>query len=233
MTRTDLPKSKIFVEGVFRSSGRQLLVSLIVLFVSYPFISGCEWGDIAVDVMFSFALLSALLAVGGRRRVLLGGALLLLPVLITHWLPRVTSLEPNAPLMLAFLGLFVAFTIVQLLRFVMDAAHVDEEVLAAGVSIYLLTGLFFTFIYLFIAHVQANPFSFADSTHTGPMTQSDAIYFSFVTLTTVGYGDILPLSKQARMFSNIEAITAFFYAAVLIAYLVALYSTKVNESKNA
>jgi uncharacterized membrane protein len=58
------------------------------------------------------------------------------------------------------------------------------------------------------------------------MNSHNALYFSFVTLCTVGYGDIVPLSLMARMLSILEAITGLFYMTVLVARLVALYSSE-------
>jgi uncharacterized membrane protein len=60
---------------------------------------------------------------------------------------------------------------------------------------------------------------------------SDFIFYSFTTLTTLGYGDITPVSPAARSFAVLEAITGVFYAAVLVARLVGLLTYTVNKSK--
>jgi hypothetical protein len=73
-----------------------------------------------------------------------------------------------------------------------------------------------------------SPTAFAFNTTTGAkesMHGFNAFYFSFVTLSTVGYGDITPVSKVARMLAAMEAMTGLLYVAVLIARLVALYSS--------
>jgi hypothetical protein len=60
----------------------------------------------------------------------------------------------------------------------------------------------------------------------------NAFYFSFITLSTVGFGDITPVSKVARTLAAMEAITGLFYVAVLISRLVALYSTPNSTPKS-
>jgi voltage-gated potassium channel len=103
---------------------------------------------------------------------------------------------------------------------------VDVNVLCAGLSGYLLLGLLWMPAYLLIASV--DPGSFALKAPSGTDAQMDgfhAFYFSFITLCTVGYGDVTPVSRMARMLAVTEAITGIFYVAVLISRLVAVYST--------
>jgi hypothetical protein len=74
---------------------------------------------------------------------------------------------------------------------------------------------------------QLNPAAFnlpATPGGTSTMTGFNGFYFSFMTLCTVGYGDITPVSKSARMLAVLEAIVGLFYVAVLISRLVAVYS---------
>src|SRR5579871_2538320 len=117
------------VRGVFRFSGRQLLFTLAVLFISFPFLDSYPWGDEAISVLFKVVMLSALLAVAGRRRVLIGGLLLLLPALVLRWLPHFIDLRVDHPFTLASYCVFVAFVILNLLRYVLRAPQVDAEVL--------------------------------------------------------------------------------------------------------
>ncbi len=134
-------------------------------------------------------------------------------------------LLPPAIFLVAGIGL-VAFVVVNLLRFVLRAPSVDVEVLCASISAYLMLGLIWTMAYWLVD--QLTPGAFAFNTTTGTkesMEGFNAFYFSFVTLSTVGYGDITPVSKVARMLAATEAMTGLLYVAVLIARLVGLYST--------
>jgi voltage-gated potassium channel Kch len=122
---------------------------------------------------------------------------------------------------------FVGFVVAQFLRFILRSPSVNSEVLCAGISTYLLLGLFWMFAYLLVAQLVPDSFAFS----TGPassqvMNRFNAYYFSFVTLTTVGYGDVSPVSNGARSLAVSEAMTGTLFVAVLIARLVALYSTQ-------
>ena len=117
-----------------------------------------------------------------------------------------------------------------LLRFVLRASSVDAEVLCASISAYLMLGLIWTMAYWLVEEL--SPGAFAFNTTTGAketMEGFNAFYFSFITLSTVGYGDITPVSKVARMLAAMEAMIGLLYVAVLIARLVGLYSTPKSE----
>ena len=108
----------------------------------------------------------------------------------------------------------------------------NTEVLCASISAYLLLGLLWTLGYWLIAELIPDAFAFNASTVADrSMKGLNGLYFSFITLSTVGYGDITPVSKVARMLAAAEATTGLLYVAVLIARLVALHATrKSNES---
>ena len=92
------------------------------------------------------------------------------------------------------------------------------------------------FAYLLLAQLVPGAFTISASAEPGRfMDAFDALYFSFVTLCTLGYGDITPVSRLARMLSILEATTGMFYMSMLIARLVALYSSEgvAKGKKNA
>jgi hypothetical protein len=123
--------------------------------------------------------------------------------------------------------LFIIYVVAHLLGFILRAPRVNSEVLCAGISTYLLLGLSWSFAYLLVAQLAPAAFFLNNGTTTGHSLQgADAFYFSLVTLSTVGYGDIIPVSNVARMLAAMEAITGSLFVAVLIARLVALYSSE-------
>jgi hypothetical protein len=118
----------------------------------------------------------------------------------------------------------IAFVVANLLRFVLRAPSVNTEVLCASISAYLMLGLLWTVAYWLVAQVNPNAFAFNPPSATKQtMAGFDSFYFSFITLSTVGYGDITPVSRIARWLAAMEAMTGSLYVAVLIARLVALY----------
>src|SRR6267154_6185262 len=209
-----------------RFSTVELLIALALLFFFFPFVEEIKGGDIIVSILLSLVLLSAVLAVANRRRTLIIALLLAVPAVAGRWINHFQPhLVPPAIFLVAGLAL-VAFVVVNLLRFVLRAPSVNLEVLCASISAYLMLGLIWTIAYWLVA--QVTPAAFAFNTNTGTketMEGFNAFYFSFITLSTVGYGDITPVSKVARMLAATEAMTGLFYVAVLIARLVALYST--------
>lgn len=203
---------------------------LIVFIVLMPFVEDFAMGKSIEPSLLTLVLISALLAVGGRRRVLAAGVLLLVPTVFFRWAHH---LSPELLSPVAFIGfglLFIGFVIVNILRHIMRASRVTVEIICAGVSAYLLIAIMWGMLYKLVGDIDPHAFYFANVPHAElTMNNSTAFYFSFATISSVGYGDIAPVSKVARMLSVMEAITGLFFMAVLISRLVSLYSPKNPE----
>lgn len=222
--QSSLPSSRGgFRLGLVRFSAAELLIALVLLFMAAPFIEVLRWGRVIELLLTTLVLVSAVLAVGAQRRMLLVTTLLVLPVLVGKWGHhfRPDLISPAASISCALV--FIAFIIANLLRFVLRAQRVNGEVLCASVSAYLMLGLLWALAYRLVAALTPGAFAFNANTEQS-MQGFNAFYFSFVTLTTVGYGDITPVSNVARMLATMESMTGTLYVAVLIARLVALYS---------
>lgn len=213
------------IQGAYGVSGRLLLAALAALFVLPAFLEPFGVGPLAGTLLFTLVMVAGAATVAGGRghRALAGAMLVLLPGLAVLWLQYLGWVDPVGSLGRAFwmyLILMVVITVWRLLRFVLAANRVDAEVLAAGVSIYLLLGLLWSFLYRLVDVYQPGSFHGA----TGKLTEQDAFYFSLCTLTTAGYGDITPVTHQARTLAIMESVTGVLYIGVLIARLVATYS---------
>jgi len=208
-----------------RFSAVELLISLGLLFVSFPFVEEVKGGDLIVSLLLSLVLLSAVLAVSDRKGVLVIGIVLAIPAIAGRWINHFRPDLVSAPVFLTAALVLTAFVVVNLLRFVWRAPSVNIEVLCASISAYLMLGLMWTMAYWLVDQLTPGAFSF--NTNAGPRSMNgfNGFYFSFVTLSTVGYGDITPVSRIARWLAAMEAMTGLLYVAVLIARLVALYST--------
>jgi hypothetical protein len=127
---------------------------------------------------------------------------------------------------------FIIFVIFHLLRFILRAPRVNSEVLCAGVASYLLLGLLWSFAYMLVAWLVKGAFFYNGQAETAPdMTTFTSVYFSFITLTTVGYGDIVPAVPVARMLAATEAMTGTLFVAILISRLASLYSNRSDDSR--
>jgi hypothetical protein len=221
------PSTQGFRWGALRFSSVELLIALMLLFLSTPFIEDLPYAKAIESVLVTLVFLSAVLAVGGRRRTLLVAALLALPAVGGEWLHH---LRPQSFPPWLFLGggiVLLAFVIANILRFILRAPRVNTEVLCASIATYLSLGLLWALAYHLIASL--NPAAFAINVSQLPsqsMNGFASFYFSFTTLTTLGYGDITPVSKGARMLASLEAVTGTLYIAILIARLVSLYSSQ-------
>lgn len=213
--------------GLHRFSAAEFLIALVLFFVVSPFVELIPGGDLIVDMLMTLVLVSGVLAVGRSRRTLVWAVVLVLPAVAGKW---VNHFRPDLVPAEFFLGaglLFVVFVVAHLLGFILRALRVNSEVMCAGISIYLLLGLLWMFAYLLVAGAVPDAFAFNAGPATGhSMNGVTAFYFSFVTLNTVGYGDIIPVSNVARMLAVMESMTGTLYVAVLIARLVALYSSE-------
>ncbi len=116
-------------------------------------------------------------------------------------------------------------------RFVFESGRIDEERIFASLSLYLLFGVLFSLIFAVIEEYMPGSFHYPDTlspdTVTRPLLQ--LFYFSFVTLATLGYGDIIPVSGPAKGMAIIEAIIGQMYLVVVVSRLVSLYGQ--SESK--
>lgn len=214
--------------GVFRFSSFELLGSLVLFFVAAPFLEQLPGRDLIEAGLLSLVMVLGVLAVGGDRWTLAVALLLALPTLVAKWAshlhPEVIPPEPHLVASTIFFGCVITHLMLSIIR----APRVDECVICAGVSGYLMLGMMWIPAYILVARLTAPSPAFQISSPAGTSEELDAfhaLYFSFITLTTVGYGDILPVSRVARMLASMEAIAGVFYMALLISRLVSVYSS--------
>jgi hypothetical protein len=208
-----------------RLSAIELPVAIAVLFVSFPFIEALRSGALVESILLTFVLISAVLSIAAERRTLITAAALALPAMAGRWLHHYRpDLVPPEIFLIAGI-LLVLFVVANLLRFVLTAPSVSIEVLCASISAYLLLALLWTFAYWLVAELIPGAFAFNVSAAADKSIQGfNGLYFSLITLCTVGYGDITPVSGVARMLAAMEAMTGLLYVAVLLARLVALHA---------
>lgn len=199
-----------------------LFYSLLTTIAFEPVVGAVvEHSPITRSLLGANLVIAVLSSMTGRlRRVLFAVAL-------TVWVAQI-PLSWFFGFDLSF-GRLAAWTIVAMMSaassvlFAIRARRVDSQHVYATLSAYLLAGLFFGTIHQMIETAQPGSYSIAGVVQTGAFHIEDAIYFSFVTLATLGYGDILPVSGAARGISTVEAIAGQLYLAVMIARIVSLY----------
>jgi hypothetical protein len=217
--------------GVRRFSAVELLVSLILFILMIPFVEDIPNGAFLEPLLLTMVLVAGLLAVGGGRHLRRIGIFLLFPSVIFRWIHHVSPDFLSPAVSLGCSLVFIGFVVANILSFIMRAGRVDTEVICAGISVYLMIGLSWSMAYKLLGTVSPDAFFFSNMPNVDQeMTSFNAFYFSFSTLSSVGYGDISPASKVARMLAVMEAVTGILYVAVLISRLVSLYTPLVSES---
>jgi amino acid transporter len=133
--------------------------------------------------------------------------------------------------------LFFAFITINELRTVVRHKDVSGETISLSISIYLLIGFTWGLFYIVLHHLQPGAFNLNGTPlPSGPTAESQSfptlLYFSMTTLSTIGFGDITPMTMQARYAAVAEGITGQFYLAILVARLVGLQMSQRADSKS-
>jgi Ion channel len=211
--------------GFYRRSVSIFLGALVLSMVAMPFAQYLADPGFLEGPLLTLTLICGVLAVGGRRKSLLLAGCLAAPALGARWLWHYWG-DPLLHGLFLGLGtlLFLQMT-AQLLRFIVRARVVDAEVLAAGVATFLVLGHMWAMLYLLVSFFEPSAFALpASVVASRGFDGFNALYFSFVTLTSTGYGDISPAAPVTRMLAVLEAVTGVLYLSVLIARLVTLYT---------
>lgn len=209
---------RAFGRAYLRRRYTVLFYSLLVTMVAVPLFAALDLAGALIEFFLAASLLAAVMPVGTvrSRRALLAIAILV-------WLARPVAAWFGQPALSAMtLGLWTLIGLLaasSALRFALRAKQVDAEHLYAALGAYLLAGIFFGSFYWVLEEV--NPGTFA---HNGELSRMSAIYFSFVTLATLGYGDIVPRTDVARGLAIVEGVGGQLFLAVLVARLVSLYA---------
>ncbi|HEX4210441.1 MAG TPA: potassium channel family protein [Candidatus Binataceae bacterium] len=208
---------------------RVLLAFLILTLLIAPLLEEREFAIGLIRVMLSLALVSAVYAISRKKRDLIIGGFFALPSVVGRWLPSYATSLPVFIAVSAATTLFLGFVAYLIISEVASLRTVTFDTIFGAGCGYLLIGAIWAFIYSMINVVAHPGFVFTDVANLPPaadlMQQSRLIslfYFSFITLTSTGFGDILPLTPVAKGFAVSEAIIGQFYVAILVARLVSL-----------
>jgi hypothetical protein len=119
--------------------------------------------------------------------------------------------------------LIIGITIIELFKEIIRTKIIDAHIISGAISIYILIGVFWYLLYMFLIFIDPDSFLF-NHHHTNKLS-IDMLYFSFTTLTTLGYGDITPVSYTAKMWAMTEAMMGVLFLAVMISRLVSHFDS--------
>jgi voltage-gated potassium channel len=205
-----------------------LLLSLLALQIIPPLINQSE-RSILLGILVSIVLLFALYLVAYSRKELIIGMLLCAPAIATNW----TSNSVDATLVIYahyfFAIAFLAYICVHIFRYLFESEDISADMLYAAVCLYFIVGMIWAMVYVLIEMYHPGSFQLDSDLDNTRAVFGELLYFSYVTITTLGYGDMAPLTRLARSWVTIEAIIGQFYLAFVVARLVSL---QVTNRKN-
>ncbi len=225
--------------GGFRLSVAQLrgrfsflLFSLIFLLVIHPFFLGHPAGNLLLNLLLSIILVTGLYTIAEKKYTLKIALILVGLTLASRWFGYVYHQNELLIGLGYFFGMaFFVMIAVLILAHIAREREVTANTIYAALCVYLLMALGWAFGFSLLELLQPGSFNFPDMPVEGHhFILARLIYFSHVTITTVGYGDITPKSFPARNLSNVEAIMGQIYMTVLVARLVSLQISNGTKS---
>lgn len=203
-----------------------LLVLLLVEYLALMVIPQARWSRLASAPLVAATLLLGLRTSGVRPRTLRAACVAAAAVVL---LVAVQSLTGGGVVLAGaaylLLGALLLATPPAVLRRILHHQTVTLQTIAGAVCVYVLIGLVFAFLYLAIGAFQPKAFT-AQGSPDGPRGGADYLYFSFITLTTVGFGDIVPAGRVARALVVLEALLGQIFLVTTVARLVALFGAR-------
>jgi hypothetical protein len=204
-----------------------LFVALLLLIAVAPLIEPTPNGRIAINVISLFVIVAAVATLGRTVGSFVIALLLALPALALQW----DALKAAHPEMLiwswAFAsGLYFA-TLVYLLRYVFQRDVMTADRLWGAAAAYLMIGVLWTYLYALVEHFYPRSFSIGGVASDAGV--ADFLYFSFTVLTSTGFGDMAPLSRQARSLCVLEQLVGALFVSILIARLAGVYPPQRRE----
>ena len=203
-----------------------LLISMVLFLIFRPFVEDLVRIGFLMEIFVSAILLSGIYAVSEDRVSLVFALLTGLPALFTNW--SFQLLKSPSLLLIHHIcaGLFFAVATIIIIRHLVNQKEITVDLIWGAVCGYFLIGFMWGDIFSLLETLQPGSFNLGEQ---GVPDIDSLIYFSFVTLATLGYGDIVPLTKQAQSLSIIETIMGQMYLAVNIAALVAI---RISQSRS-
>ena len=220
-----------------------LFFSLLLFFLGTPLIRAIAGDDhtILSDAIIAFLymifMLTAIFTVSKTRISKIIGIAFIFPVAFFSLAQIISEMEVTNLIYHVFAIGYLCYAIVLIMKFVFDQQVVNANKIFAALCVYLLISLIWALLYSMIEVIQPGSFIYALTDQQeilklkfGNRDTASSLYYSLVTMTTLGYGDITPTNGVARMFASTQAVIGQLYIAVLIARLVGLHASQNSNS---
>ena len=230
MPHPEEKETSLFTRFINRMRSRRfayLTKFLVLLIIAYPYLEIEIIGQVVMTVITILVMVSLIVAVSDSKRNIIIALCLAVPWFVTLMI-NFPLFESERSIVvrkeIVFAVLLFLFTTITIFIHLLKSREVTSEILFASVCVYLLVGLTWAALYIFIDIIYPN--SFIDVGDNIAITAPRFLFFSYITLTTVGYGTMTPISDPARSLALLEAIIGQLYLAILVARLVGLHISK-------
>ncbi len=201
-----------------------LLVALAVLLVGYPYFQNNQFGAFLGGLVSLALLISSAYAVRAQKWAVIVASGLALLTASASIMAFIKGIRGH-PLVEASFFLFYAFSTIVIFLEVIKSTRITAETIYGVVCVYLLIGVTFGTLYDLIETLEPESFRINVPVEgDSKIGWRHLIFFSFMTLTSIGYGDITPATFQSQSLASIEGVIGVMYVAVLIARMVSIHS---------
>jgi len=208
--------SRIFFQRCF-----WLFAVLLALIGAVSFVPGSDQGRLILNAVSLFVLIATVATVGRTKLSFVITVLLAVPAVTFQYLGLWYDSEDDLTWSWIFSATLYFVTIVYLVRYVFQPKIMTHDKLFGAAAAYLLIGVFWAYLYAVVGSFY--PQSYMVVGQPGRLVYADALYLSMTVLTSTGFGDVTPLTRQARGVCMVEQITGALFVAILIARLAGVY----------
>src|SRR5438270_7973389 len=219
--------SRLFYQRCF-----WLFVVLVVLIGAVSFVPASDSGRLVLNAVNMFLLIATVAAVGRTTLSFAIALLIAAPAVWFQYLGLWRDSDRDLAVSWMFSAALYFITTAYLLRYVFQPKVMTQDKLFGAAAAYLMIGVLWAYVYAIIGFFY--PESYMIVGQPGRLVYADALYLSITVLTSTGFGDVTPLTRQARGVCMIEQITGALFVAILIARLAGVYPPResyIDETK--
>lgn len=204
-----------------------LFVGIVLTLAVRPFLEGSFGARLLSVVFFSFILLACIYSVSRTRRAFLFALSLGFPAVCAAWLGILLGSSSFQILGAILQVIFWAYVLLVILSHLLRNREVTADTIMGAACVYFLIGFAWAFLFFVLESFSPGAFSFPRPHDSAGFNAF--IYFSFVTLATLGFGDITPVSNPARSLTVLEAVLGQLFVAITISILVGSFLSRSRK----
>ena len=200
-----------------------LFLALITFMVCSHFVSeGAQ--SLRDNLLLSLIVLTSAITISSQNKLRKYILVLAVAFLLARWASSYSGSEAIKVLSLLLMVLYFIYIVMGVVQYLLKSSIVDSNVILGCVAAYLLIGILMSFVFALL--LELNPGAF--DTPAEAMDYSDILYFTMVSLTTIGYGDIKPVASMAKMLAYFSGIIGQMYMGIVTAIIVGKYIQRMG-----